>query len=274
MWISKSLSLNTVWFDSAFNSELKGAVDTAIMPGNIALPGEKQAPANSDSNRDLSQLASECELVSITPWSNGAATGNKQNMNWVLSATDAQEILAQQLKLFPWDGAVCFMVLADNASLFAFALDGLKQALPLHSVIQAYEQAKKLSEHEKEKTFVPGIKLDERQRSQFDALGYETQAAMQNLSISQAIASDTDPATMLGDFRSKRSQRLADIQATLSDHASQGGSIDYVLNLTGPDLADEVSKTTPPNDHAPYSCLFCLGGSNDQLAPIREALSL
>lgn len=274
MWQSKPLTLKPEWFENGFNSELKTAINTAIMPGNVATPGEKQPAAATDAMRDFSQLIKPCEVVAITPWQNGSAAGNKQNMNWFLSAPDAQAALANQVANFSWQGAVCFIVLADNADLLEYELQTLFDVFPLADVHQALSQIKALAKHDKEKVFTPGILVDQRKQFNFDGLGFEFSQAKQNLAQAKAVASDESPAAMLTSFKAKRASRLTDIQTQLASHASQGGAIKYVLNLTGHDLVDELNKTTAPNDHAPFCCLFAIGGSNDQLTPLREALAL
>ena len=274
MWQSKPLTLKSEWFETGFNSELKAALNTANMPSNVATPGEKQPAAATDAMRDFSHLVKPCDVLTITPWSNGAAAGNKQKMDWFLSAPDAQAALANQVANFTWQGAVCFIVLADNASLLEFELNNLFEAIPLDDIGQALSQVKALAKHDKEKLFVPGNLIDQRKVCRFDSLGFEFNQAKQNLAISNAVASDQSPVTMLADFKSKRETRLNDIQTQLASQASQGGAIKYVLNLTGPDLVDQLNNTTAPNDHAPFCCLFAIGGSDTQLTPLREALAL
>lgn len=274
MWQSKALTLKPEWFETGFNSEFKTAISAATMPGNVATPGEKQPAAETDSARDFSHLVKPCEVLAITPWQNGSAAGNKQTMNWFLSAPDAQAALANQVANFAWQGAVCFIVLADNAILLEYELQNLFNAFPLVDIGKALNQVKALAKHDSEKVFVPGILVDQRKQSTLDCTGFDFSQAKQNLAIAKAVASDENPASMLASFKAKRESRLTYIQTQLASQSSQGGAIKYVLNLTGPDLVDEINKTAAPNESAPFSCLFAIGGSNDQLTPLREALAL
>ena len=278
MWQSKTFTLKPSWFETGFIDELDTALNAGLIPGNISVPVEVATSAASDMSRrdDLTPLQNNVEAIAITPWLQGAFNGSKQDMNFWLSPVDAQNNLAKQLELIAWDSCLVLMVLADNVNGLASKLDSLVAVFPHASLSKAQRHAKALANHETQKLFVPGVKYDDRQNATIEKLGAFSSliSAKQNVSISEAIASDQDAATTLQDFKIKRLARLAEVKNQLGQLASQNGAVENTLYLSGGDLAKQFESINAPNESAPLCCLLALGGSASDLAPLLEVFGL
>jgi hypothetical protein len=276
MWQPKTLTLNQDWLDTTFNSELKASINAVVLPGNVATIGDNQPGAISDSTRDLSPLINKIETILITPWHHGGFNGSKQTQDFWLSPGDAQNQLSKQLEFIAWESCIIFMALADNAQNLLSKLEGLAAVFSCDAIAKATRQAQSLVEHEKKKLFVPGIKNDDRAARTIESgTGLNTLApAKQNQAFSQAFASDTDPTTILTQFKSTRAERLEQVKSDITNLSNQNGAIDHVLYLTGGDLSQQIKDTVAPSNSAPLCVMFSMGGTASQLAPLVEVLAL
>ncbi len=278
MWQGKSFTLKPSWLETGFIDELDTALNAGLMPGNIAVPIEVATSAANDKSRrdDLTPLQNRVEAIAITPWQQGVFNGSKQDMNFWLSPVDAQNNLAKQLELIAWDSCLVLMVLADNVNSLASKLESLVAVFPHASLNKAQRHAKSLASHETQKQFVPGVKYDDREHATIEKLGAfsSLMSAKQNVSISEAIASDQDTATTLQDFKTKRLARLAEIKTQVGQLATQNGAVENALYLSGGNLAKQFESISAPNESAPLCCLLALGGSASDLAPLLEVFGL
>lgn len=274
MWASTAYTPSPDWLITSFNDQLSAVLNTFVAPSNVAESHSLKSSADTDAKRDLTPMLEGIEVVMVSPWDNGSHAGNKQNMNWYLSAPDAQGVLENQLPNYAWEGCVCFCVLADTPALFSVGLDALIRVFPNHNLIRAKSHSDALINHDSDKLFIPAVENEHRQKALVEQAAFDLSIVRQNLSISQAVASDIDPVLMLSDFKAKRVARLLEIKSGVTEIAAQSGPIQYILNLTSSDLASELSKVTAPNDHAPLCCLLAVGGTNQALAPLRKVLNL
>ena len=278
MWQGKSFTLKPSWLETGFIDELDTALNAGLIPGNVASPIEVAGSADSDQSRrdDLTPLQSPVEAIAITPWHQGAFNGSKQDMNFWLSPVDAQNNLAKQLEFIAWESCLVLMVVADNAASLATKLEALVAVFPHASLHKALRHATALGSHESQKLFVPGVKYDDRQNATIEKLGAFSALinAKQNISISEALASDQDTATILQDFKSKRLARLTEIKTQVEQLSDQNGAVENVLYLSGGDLVAQLDDINAPNESAPLCCLLALGGSASDLAPLLEVFGL
>jgi hypothetical protein len=276
VWHSGALTLKPTWLDTAFNGELKTAINSVVLPANVASPNDKQAAATSDIARDLTPLLNKVETILVTPWHQGAFNGSKQSQNFWLSPSDAQSQLANQLEFISWDSCIVLMALADNAQNLLSNLTSLNAVFPGDALAKATRHAQALANHEIQKLFVPGIKNDDRSITTIESgTGLNTLApAKQNQSFSQAFASDTAPAAMLAQFQGTRAARLDQVKSDLLSLSNQNGGLDHVLYLTGGNLSQQLKDITAPNQSAPLCVMFVMGGTANQLAPLVEVLAL
>jgi hypothetical protein len=278
MWQLSALSQNPGWLDTATNSQFKIITSEVVVPSNVATPIEVVADAQADSARraDFDLLKSDLEAIAITPWHQGLFNGSKQDANFYLSPSDAQNILAAQLELINWESCVVVMVAADNAPSLAGKLESLVEVFPHESFLKSLRQAQALASHESQKIFVPGIKQDDRKKGTIEKMGGFSAllVAKQNLAISEAVASDGDTKTLLTDFKNKRIARLDEIKQGVESLANQNGPIENVLHLSGGDLASQLTNVSAPNQNAPLCCLLAMGGGASDLAPLLEVLGL
>jgi hypothetical protein len=276
MWQPKTLALSSTWLDTAFNGTLTTAINSVVLPGNVATANDKQTAAASDAARDLSPLLNQVETILITPWHQGAFNGSKQTQDFWLSPGDAQNQLSKQLEFIGWDSCIVLMAMTDNAQNLVSKLQGLTAVFPGDALKKAMRHAQALADHEKQKLFVPGMKNDDRATSTIESgTGLNTLAqAKQNQAFSQAFASDTDPAAMLAQFQGTRAARLDQVKSDITNLSTQNGVIDHVLYLNGGDLSQQIKDTVAPSNSAPLCVMFTMGGTANQLAPLVEVLAL
>ena len=278
MWQVKGFNQLSLWLNTEKNSQFKSAINSTVVPGNVATQNETATDTQTDSARraDFELLQNKLETISITPWHQGQFNGSKQDANFYLSPSDAQNLLAAQLEFINWDSCVVIMVVADGAPGLVSKLESLVDVFPHESLLKSLRQAQALASHESQKIFVPGIKQDDRQYTTIEKLGVFSALlhAKQNLAISEAVASDQDTKTLLTDFKTKRLTRLDEIKSQVESLTDQNGTIENMLNLSGGDLATQLRGISPPSENAPLCCLLALGGSGAELAPLLEVLGL
>jgi len=278
MWGNISFTNNDSWLNTATNSQFNSTIDSMAVPANIATLNSTASDAKTDSERraDFEILQNKVEIIVISPWQQGDFNGSKQDENFWLSPTDAQETLASQLEFISWQSCVVIMVAADKAQDLAAKLENVMAVFPHSGLEKSHRHAQALANHESQKTFVPGLKTDDRQAANIEQLGAFSGllVAKQNLAISEAVASDQDTKTLLTDFKTKRLARLEEIRSQVESLTDQNGPIENVLHLSGGDLATQLRGISPPSESAPLCCLLALGGSAGDLAPLLEVLGL
>lgn len=272
---NKTFQLTAATLDVSFNTEHQNALGAVSLPENIATANALAESAKTDAERRsvLTEYANQLEYLVIDPWQRGTSAQSKQSAVFYLSPTEANEILVAALDQRGWKQAVLFMLTGATPLVLAQSIENLLAVFPVGPLQKCWRHANTLATHESDKLFIKaGSELfAQTQLEQFSAFNGVT-LARQNIATAEAIASDTDPAAILADFKTRRSAALQ----TLADDigALEGGQISYVLSLTGEDLSNELEAISPPDVNAPMCVLFAVGGTADAVAPLQEALSL
>jgi len=278
MWTSANLQLPATWLDTVFNTQLKTAINAAILPINKATPNQSAMNASADATRrdNLNLLKKNLDTVIITPWQHGQFSDNKNNLNFWLSPEDAQNYLSMHLTELAWESALLLMVTADTTTQLTQSLNNLLAVFPDSDLEKSLRHATALSTNDNDKLFTSGIKHDRKKSLSIEQLKAFTalSSSSQNIAISEAIASDDNPLTMLSDFKLKRATRLDEIKTAVTNLSSQNGLINYAFHLSGVDLPTSLNNTIPPNPNAPLCCLLAIGGTAVNLQPLLTVVGL
>lgn len=272
MWQSTAPIINNQLKDTSVNDALVSSVNAAIAPDDKSEKNANSDNAASDQRRELISL-SELELVMASPELDGVGSGNKRDMRFFLSPESARDSLVKKIKP-SWQSAVIIVVMADSVSQFYSALNNLNSVFPTVEVARSMRWAKSISEHEENKRYVALSTPDSIKQnvSTVAALsGYQT--VLNNVAVSEAVASDTSTTGLFSDFISRRSQRLGDIKAAVSV-IGFSGDIQYSLYLSGGDIAEQLAGLEPPSQQAPFCFMLALGGSEDAVNHIKEVVGL
>ncbi len=262
-WQTTTATAPTFTTAAGQNSALKNALSAVTVPASPAESGTLQSNAAADTTRtDLNQYAA-LQQITVTPYTHGAFNGSKHSMAWYLSTADAQAAVQTAASRAGWQAVVLVMVNADSAANFYNSLQQLAVALPLQNIRNCTRRALALTTHEQEKLFIkapadlPAV-----------AVHWRTYSHAENVAaIAEAIASDTNPADILSEYKTRRNSEITE-SATAAT-----GTIQNALYLTG-DIAAELANITPPYPAAPLTAIFGWAGTVEELAPIKQELNL
>ena len=274
MWQNTNIAHNQQLTDSSVNNALQSALSAAKIPADLSQSNSNHANAKADKRREL--LASGIiKTALISPWNSGTPSRNKYSMSFYLSPADATEKAAQIIESSGFETAILIAEMGDTAAQLAVNLKSLSTAFPSKDIEQAARHASALAEHEQQKRFLQNEQQNahEQQAAALKVFRIEEVAA-QNISVSEAVASDEKATQILASFKAKRTARLAEIQQNLSALNSAGGIAQYVIKLSGGNLADKLRKAEMPNQHAPLTVIFIMGGTNENMAKVSEVLGL
>lgn len=272
MWQSTTLTLPNQLADSAVNSALASALNAAQLPADQATANSNAASAASDTRRELLP-SGQVDYVTVSPWSDGELSRNRHSVFSYLSPRDASEALS---KLIPasWQSAVLVVAMADDIGTFSQALNQLYLSIPTTDIRKAVRRAEALNLHDQQKRFIADLKTGSKQQELAAMPVYEPlQSSAQNISISEALASDDSPAGLLADFIHRRNQRLSDIRDQLMDITSAGGAIMHSLKLNGGNIAEQLLAADPPNPQAPFTLMIAIGGTAENMQPLLETIA-
>lgn len=274
MWQTANTALNTELAQADVNQSLAQSLAQITVPVNIAETGALQPDGARDNRRaDIANLPVTTLLVS--PWNCGEFSGQKSNMDFYLSPGDACQKMAVQFNHQLFESATLILCAADNVGQLVKKLALLVQSLPDQQLAQALRRAEVLAQHENGKRFIrQGVQaLSADKTLDSLALFKPYQSALANISLSEALASDSNPVELLSDFIQRRNGRYAQIRQGLDD-LNNRGALDYVLALSGNDLAGQLSVIDTPEPQAPFSVLLAFAGRAEALAEINQVLGL
>lgn len=242
---------------------------------SIENPSTETAKTDSARRADFDLFQNQVETIAVSPWQNGTFNGSKQSQEFWLSPSEAQANLADQLKPIAWESCVLIIATGKDANALNESLESILAVFPNNDLEKFQRHAKALAEHETKKMFIAGIKTDDRKKQTLEKLSVFSSLlfAKQDVSVSEAVASDQDTNQMLTAFKDKRVIRLDEIKAAV-DAITQPTGIENAMHLSGGDISNKIKKLTMPNENAPLCCLLALGGSAADLAPLVEAMAL
>ena len=256
---------------------IKTATSSVAVPKNISTQNPTAGDASTDAARraDFDLFQNQVETIAVSPWQNGTFNGSKQSQEFWLSPSEAQTNLADQLKPIGWESCVLIIATGKDANALNESLESILAVFPNNDLEKFQRHAKALAEHETKKMFIAGIKTDDRKKQTLEKLSVFSSLlfAKQDVSVSEAVASDQDTNQMLTAFKDKRVIRLDEIKAAV-DAITQPTGIENAMHLSGGDISNKIKKLTMPNENAPLCCLLALGGSAADLAPLVEAMAL
>ena len=245
------------------NSALKSALSSVVVPATAAESGSLQSGAATDTTRtDLNQYAA-LQQITITPYTHGAFNGSKQSMAWYLSTADAQNAVAAYARRAGWQSVILVMVQADQINNFYNSLQQLAAALPLPAITACKRRALALNTHDQEKLFIKAPADLPAVPAYWRTYGHAENVA----AIAEAIASDTSPADILSEYKTRRQSEINETATAAS------GTIQNALYLTG-DIAGQLDSITPPYPAAPLTAIFGWAGTSAEIAPIKQELGL
>jgi len=245
------------------NSALKNALSSVVVPASPAESGSLQSNAAADTTRAQLNQYTALQQITVTPFTHGAFNGSKHSMSWHLSTADAQNAVASYARRAGWQALVLVMVQADSIHNFQQSLTQLATVLPLPPVIACVRRAQALQTHDQEKMFIKAPA----DLTAVPAHWVTRQHAENVAAIAEAIASDTNPADILSEYKTRRQTEINEsAQAVTAD-------IDNAIYLTG-DIAGQLDSITPPYPAAPLTAIFGWAGNVDDIAPIKTELGL
>jgi len=270
MWQSV-VRTSPVWaYDTGILPSQRSALTAAVLPDNIAELGSLQGSADTSTRSELDAYRQKLAMVCITPWNAGEPDRSALSMASTLTPETAQSILSDHAA--DYDAVLAFLVPADNATQLTTSLQSLNTALPSVLIEQALRHAEALTTHDNDKVFInqDADNLAAESVGQMTGPGSQLTDAEQVVSVSEAVADDTDPVAVLQDFISARAERHQEKAAAM---AAYGGSIDWALYLTG-DIPAQLESVSAPSPQAPLCVLFAYLGSADALAPLKAEVGL
>ena len=262
---------------SSFVSSFRSALTGAVVPDNLAVVNDYSESATDDMDRrtSLDAFSWPLECIVIDPWRYGDSAASKQNANFYLSSVDAIAMLKRNLEVVTWEAAVICLVTGATPSVLADSLALLLAAFPNQPLQQCYRHAKALATHDSDKLFLKAESLNKSRAvtlEQLDAFS-AVSMARQSVAVAEAVASDTDPAALLDDFKTRRAERLADLNSAVNG-ITASDAFSYVLSISGDYLGDELIGHTVPDQNAPLCCVLAIGGSREAVAPLQEVFGL
>ncbi len=263
-WATSTRSSDAWKIDTGINTPHQAALEALILPEGIADAGALQTTAATAAGHRADWIAATQQLNSliITPWQHGEPLRRRQ-VGRVLTAQAAQAILAEQAAGHA--AMLAFLLPADNPAQLVKKLNQLATAIPHIKLTQAISTAQAFASHE-------GVKLFLRAESVNHATGDQHQATAADsiISLSEAVASDTDPVAVLNEFSSRRAARHADQIAALT---APSGLVEWALYLSE-DIDSQLQSITTPDATAPYSAAFAFLGDVAALASLKGELGL
>ena len=270
MW-KKTVRNSPAWAsDSGILISQSSALSAAVLPANIAEQGSLQGSADVSARAELNAYRQELAVVCITPWNSGEPDRSAQSMASTLTPESAQRILSDHAAAY--DAVLAFLVPADNEIQLKTGLATLNTALPSVQLEQALRHAEALTTHDKDKRFISqdADNLASDTAVQMTGPGSQLNTADQVVSVSEAVAGDTDPVAILENFISGRASRH---QQQANAMAAYGGAVDWALYLTG-DIPAQLESVSAPSQQAPMCVLFAYLGSANALAPLKAEVGL
>lgn len=268
-WIAATVLSELALTDATTNQALKSALASVASPKNVAAANPTQATAESDNRTALIRVG-QLETLAVTPWSDGIFSGTKRSQSFYLSTVDAQNTMADLIANTGWQSAFLIIAMADSEAQLLEELQKINSALPTPEAAAAIRRAKSLSDHDQIKRFSQGRKPRNSAEKLAASIAIDQTTAAQNIAVSDAIATDTDPSVMLTNFIQSRQTRLQAIAEALND---TGGEITYTMKITG-NMKTAFDDITPPNEQAPLACVFAIGGTEAQMAALYEVTGL
>lgn len=245
------------------NSALKNALSSVSVPVSPAESGSLQSTAAADTTRtDLNQYAA-IQQITVTPYTHGGFNGSKHSMAWHLSTADAQAIVAESARRAGWPAVVLVMLQADQIAAFNNQLQQLAATIPQHNIRTAARRAQALNSHDQEKLFIKSSADQTAATAHWRTYRHAENVA----AIAEAIASDTNPAALLTEYKNRRDNDIAETAP------GNSGTIPAALYLTG-DIYSQLNAITPPYPAAPLTAIFGWAGSVEDIAAIKGELGL
>ncbi|MDP2548908.1 hypothetical protein [Oceanobacter sp. 4_MG-2023] len=253
--------------DPGITGQQQFALAGLVVPDDVTTANSlaSTAAASAANRANITAARQSMATAIITPWATGTPERGR-SVAFSLTPDTVQTKLADQSAGF--DAMLAFVLPADTAAQLAQKLATLNTALPSPKLSAAWRTATAYASHETEKYYLANE--PEPLTTTHTGGQREHDTADTIISLSEAVASDTNPADRLAAFANQRAQRHADQTAAITGY---GGAIEWALYLAG-DLATQLASITPPDTAAPYSAGFAIYGTADQLAPLKQELGL
>lgn len=275
MWNSSSVVFSAEQINTQFVEMFKSSVQQVISPIDKSQPSGVFSSAESDVMRKASiEYLSVLKREFISPWGSGEFSQNKNSIDALLSPVESQAILADLAVANGWPSLIALLVVAGDVKKLAVELNALYSVFPDVLIAKAIRRSESMVDHEKEKLFIADNSLLKQALISGDSLGGIdiNHAAKNSLSISESIMK-SEIGGLFSDFKQKRIDRCQSISEAITNVAMKAGAVKYSLKLSG-NIKSQLGSIKPPHENAPYSCLLSFGGTEEELRPLAELLSL